>query len=38
MTQLLLKIIDKSDKIDDFDCGDDDINYFLKNFSIGFPK
>ncbi len=34
MTQLLLKIIDKSDKIDDFDCGDDDINYFLKNLAI----
>lgn len=34
MTQLLLKIIDKSDKIDDFDCGDNDINYFLKNLAI----
>jgi len=31
---LLLKIIDKSDKIDDFDCGDNDINYFLKNLAI----
>ena len=34
MTQLLLKIIDESDKIDDFNCGDDDINYFLKNLAI----
>ena len=34
MTQLLFKIIDKSSKIDDFDCGDDDINYFLKNLAI----
>lgn len=34
MTQLLFKIIDKSFKIDDFNCGDDDINYFLKNLAI----
>jgi len=34
LTQLLFKIIDKSFKIDDFNCGDDDINYFLKNLAI----
>lgn len=34
MTQLSFKIIDKSFKIDDFNCGDDDINYFLKNLAI----
>ncbi len=34
MTQLLLKVIDDSDKIDDFDCGDDEINYFLKNLAV----
>ena len=34
MTQLSLKIIDESDNIDDFNCGDDDINYFLKNLAI----
>lgn len=34
MTKLLLKIIDESDKIDKFDCGEDDINYFLKNLAI----
>jgi len=26
LTDLSLKIIDESDKIDEFDCGDDDIN------------
>lgn len=34
MTNLLLKLIDSSDNVDDFDCGDDDINYFLKNLAI----
>jgi len=34
LTQLLLKVIDDSDKIDDFNCGDDEINYFLKNLAI----
>ena len=34
MNKLLLKVIDESDKIDNFNCGDDDINYFLKNLAI----
>ena len=34
MTQLLFKIIDKSSKIDKFDCRDEDINYFLKKLAI----
>jgi len=34
LTNLLLKLIDSSDNVDDFDCGDDDINYFLKNLAI----
>ena len=38
MTYLSLKIIDESDKIDEFDCGDDDINYFLKILAIANQK
>ncbi len=34
MTNLLLKVIDESDKIDDFNCGDEDIDYFLKKLAI----
>ncbi len=34
MTQLSFNIIDESFKIDDFNCEDDDINYFLKNLAI----
>jgi len=34
LTNLLFKLIDKSDNVDDFDCNDDDINYFLKNLAI----
>ncbi len=34
MNKLLLKLIDTSDKIDKFNCGNDDINYFLKNLAI----
>ena len=34
MSRLLLKLIDESDKIDNFNCGDADINYFLKNLAI----
>jgi len=34
LTELLLKLIDESDNTDDFNCGDDDINYFLKNLAI----
>ncbi len=34
MNKLLLKLIDGSDKIDKFNCGNDDINYFLKNLAI----
>ncbi|MBD3253817.1 MAG: hypothetical protein GF383_01925 [Candidatus Lokiarchaeota archaeon] len=33
MTDLSLKIIDEFDNIDDFDCNDDDINFFLKNLA-----
>lgn len=38
MTGLSLKIIDESDKIDEFDCGDDDINFLLKNLAIAYQK
>jgi len=34
LNELLLEIIDNSDNTDDFDCGDDEINYFLKNFAL----
>ena len=34
MNKLLLKLNDTSDKIDKFNCGNDDINYFLKNLAI----
>ena len=38
MTDLSLKTIDESNKIDEFDFGDDDINCFLKNLAITYQK
>lgn len=34
MTNFILKIIDDSDRTEDFNCGDEDINFFLKNLAL----
>ena len=34
MTDLFFKILDKNVKIDKFNCGDENINYFLNNLAL----
>lgn len=34
MNQLVLEVIDESHILEDFNCGDEDINYFLKKLAL----